>query len=108
MDSTILLRLIQANVRAGNFVVGTHVLMHGATEGFIVSDVVAAVLTGSVIEHYPARDRCLLCAQVQASNGKLFWLHVACSYQDPSQIAFIAAYIPEPNEWEQPPIRRKH
>ena len=35
------------------------------------------------------------------------YLHVVCEYADPIYVEFVTAYIPDEEEWESPPFRRR-
>jgi hypothetical protein len=102
-----LLAMIRDRVQAGHRAFWSHVIEHGIREGFRHVDVLVAIATGIVIEHYPERRRCLICARVRAANGRLLWLHVVCEYNDPMTIGIVTAYVPSSTEWEDPPVRRR-
>jgi hypothetical protein len=34
-------------------------------------------------------------------------LHVVCEYADALYAEFVTAYIPDEQEWESPPVRRR-
>lgn len=92
---------------AGRVILGPHVLVHGLAEGFGLRDVRVAVRNGIIIEVYADRSRCLLCARVRFRDGRLRWLHVVCSYAVRNELGLVTAYVPDPTEWDDPPIKRR-
>lgn len=99
--------MIRERVRTGRYITGAHVLRHGFAEGFVVADVKLAILSGMLLEHYPDRGRCLICARVRVRSGRLLWLHVVCQYNDRVRVGLVTAYVPDPAEWGDPPLRRR-
>jgi hypothetical protein len=35
------------------------------------------------------------------------FLHVVCEYADPVYVEFVTVYVPDEQEWEKPPFRRR-
>lgn len=101
------LKEIQHLVQLGKFRIKRHSLPHRLKEGFSAADMVQAVMNGKVIEEYPERNRCLVCDRALLTKGTKIWLHVVCDYSDPEWIEFVTGYIPLPEEWETPPVKRK-
>jgi hypothetical protein len=99
--------MVRERIRSGSYVVGTHVLRHGAAEGFTTRDALTAIDQGILIEDFPDRSRCLFAARVRVSSGRLMWLHVVCDYYHPTMVGIVTAYEPDPGEWEYPPVRRR-
>ena len=66
-----------------------------------------AVLFGAVIEEYEDQ-RCLFCGKVRLENDVAVYLHVICEYADLMYVEFITAYVPDPGDWENPPLKRRH
>jgi hypothetical protein len=99
--------LVHERIRLGRFRVSSHVLRHGAAEGFTVRDVLTAVEQGMLIEDFPDRSRCPFCGRVRIASGRLVWLHVVCDYNHPVEVGIITAYEPDLREWEHPPVRRR-
>lgn len=76
-----------------------HVLVRLLQRNISTDDVVNALLTGEIIESYPAdypHPSCL----VLGLSTNLFHLHVVCGFAD-SELWLITAYYPNPNEWEK-------
>ena len=48
-----------------------------------------------------------LAARVRVATGRLLWLHVVCDYNDREKVGLTTAYVPDPAEWDDPPIRRR-
>jgi Domain of unknown function (DUF4258) len=102
-----LLAMIRERVETRRVQIGAHAVRHGFAEGFRLRDVLTAARTGIIIEHYPDRGRCLMCARVRVGSGRLLWLHVVCDYNHPVMLDITTAYVPDPAEWEDPPVRRR-
>jgi hypothetical protein len=102
-----ILSMVRERVAAGQVVVGGHVLLHGEREGFVVDDVLAAIMQGLIIEHYADRAGCLIAARIRTAAGRLLWLHVVCTYRHPVWVGIVTAYVPDPAAWEFPPLRRR-
>ena len=51
---------IQRKVKAGQYAVRHHAVIHAVKEGFTEADMIYTVLHGKIIEEYPERDRCLV------------------------------------------------
>lgn len=102
-----LIQMVRDRLQAGQVSVSSHVLAHGRAEGFGLLQVRAAVLYGQVIDWMPDRQRLLFCARVRTDVGRLRWLHVVVEYLHPIQAGLVTAYVPDPTEWEEPPLRRR-
>jgi len=101
------IRLLRALFAAGRFDISVHGVPHRLKEGFSVDEIVAAINTGEIIEAYPSRNRCLVWGPVQTADGTALDLHVVCEVSDPEWVHVVTAYIPDPLEWQSPPVRRK-
>src|SRR5437763_13741438 len=95
--------IIREQVRAGNYLIKSHAVVHALKEGFERRHMVEAVLVGSIIEEYPDDWRALLCGRTSLSQNVTIYLHVVCEYADPVYVEFVTAYIPDELEWESPP-----
>jgi hypothetical protein len=92
---------------AGRYETGGHVVAHAFAEGFVMADVRAAIRDGIIIEDYPDRRRCLIVARVYCvTDGRLRWLHVVCDYGRRNVLGIVTAYVPDSDEWGNPPVRR--
>src|SRR5437867_2816698 len=107
MDSD-LLETIRQRVREGHYLVKSHAVVHALKEGFERRHMVEAVLGGTIIEDYPDAKRALLCGRSMLTPGTEIYLHVVCEYADPVYIEFVTAYIPDQEQWESPPFRRRN
>jgi len=45
--------------------------------------------------------------QIDVLSATEIYLHVVCEYADPVYTEFVTAYIPDEQEWESPPFRRR-
>ena len=75
-----------------------HVLKRLLQRGVSQSDVIQAILSGEIFEHYPddyPYPSCLLMGNTAAGEP----LHVVCG-QGNNEIWMITAYYPDPDEWE--------
>ena len=106
MDSEIL-ETISQRVREGHYLVKSHAVVHALKEGFERRHMVEAVLNAKVIEDYSESKRALLCGRTMLSANVEIYLHVVCEYADPIYVEFVTAYIPDEEEWERPPFRRR-
>ena len=68
---------------------------------------VEAILEGIIIEEYSDDQRVLICGKTSLAKNADIYLHVVCEYADPVYVEFVTAYIPDEQEWEQPPLRRR-
>ena len=82
-------------------------MIHALKEGFNRANMVEAVLNGSIIEDYADAKRVLVCGKTMIMTATEIYLHVVCEYADPVYIEFVTAYIPDEQEWESPPFRRR-
>ncbi len=98
---------IQNLVRQGHYLVKLHAFQHALKEGFGPEQIEAAILSGQIIEDYPAENRALVCGRAVLEDELVTFLHVVCELRASEQIDIITAYIPDPVEWEKPPFRRK-
>jgi hypothetical protein len=94
-------------VRARHYQIKLHAFQHALQEGFGEKEMIAAVLTGTIIEAYPDRNRVLICGKAMFDANMEMYLHIVCEQNYPDQVEFITAYIPSMNEWSTPPLRRK-
>jgi hypothetical protein len=98
---------IQQCVRDGNCLVKSHAVIHALKEGFDRANMVEAVLNGIIIEDYAEARRVLVCGKTIIMSATEIYLHVVCEYADPVYSEFVTAYIPDEQEWESPPFRRR-
>jgi hypothetical protein len=99
--------MIRDLMDAGRYTLGSHAVRHRHQQGFSLVDIIAAVRTGIIIEHYAERARCLICARVRSVAGREIWLHVVVAYHNRGQVHIVTAYRPDPSEWGDPPVRRR-
>jgi hypothetical protein len=76
-------------------------------EGFERTPMVEAILEGNIIEKYRDEQRVLICGKTTLAKTTDIYLHVVCEYADALYGEFVTAYIPDVQEWESPPIRRR-
>jgi len=50
----------------------------------------------------------LICGKTTLAKTTDIFLHVVCEYADSLYIEFVTAYIPDEQEWENPPVRRRY
>lgn len=98
---------IRERVRQGNYLIKSHAVRHALKEGFERSHMVEAILAGTIIEEYPDAQRVLICGKTSLAKTTDIYLHVVCEYVDPVYTEFVTAYIPDEQEWAQPPFRRR-
>jgi len=91
----------------GRFTISSHGIPHRLKEGFSVWDIAEAVKAGRIIERYPERQRCLVWGTVRVEDGSVLDLHVVCHISNGEWVNVVTAYIPDPSEWESPPLRRR-
>lgn len=101
------IRTIRERVQTGNYLVKSHAILHAQKEGFEVKDMVKAILNGTIIEEYHEDQRALICGHSILLEEVVVYLHVVCEYADPIYIEFVTAYIPDENQWQFPPFRRR-
>lgn len=99
------LQAIRKQVASGNYALRPHTMQHAVKEGFAIDDIIHIILSGSIVEDYPERFRCLLSADTVVEGIKVP-LHVVCEQREPeSAVAIVTAYIP--SEWATPTRRKK-
>ena len=106
---SLILVTIQQCIRDANYLVKSHAVIHALKEGFDRANMVEveAVLNGSIIEDYADAKRVLVCGKMMVMSPTEIYLHVVCEYADPVYVEFVTAYIPDEQEWESPPFRRR-
>ena len=103
----LILETIQQRVRDGNYLVKSHAVIHALKEGFDRTNMVEAVLNGSIIEDYAYAKRVLVCGKTLIMRATEIYMHIVCEYADPVYVEFVTAYIPDEQEWQSPPFRRR-
>jgi hypothetical protein len=98
---------IRERIRRGNYLIKSHAVIHALKEGFEREHMVDAVLSGMIIEEYPDEYRVLICGKTGLSGATDIYLHVVCEYADSVYVEFVTAYIPDQQQWESPPLRRR-
>jgi hypothetical protein len=98
-----LLERIKALVRAGKYVVASHVTQHMFAEGFSLKDLVEAVTGKSrIVEVYEMVSRCLVGGYFQLSPTVQMPLHVVIEYTNEEEVTLVTAYIPQKPWWSTP------
>ena len=88
---------IRGKVRRGQWRISTHAAIEAAKDGLGPRDIKEIILTGKIIESYPARQRHLIYGTLPNTND--LPVHVVVDYSDDEQIVAITAYIPDEREW---------
>jgi len=101
------IEIIRQRVRNDLYLIKSHAIVHALKEGFDRQDMVEVVLGGTIIEDYADEKRALICGRSSMSPNVDIYLHVVCEYADPVYLEFVTAYIPDQQEWESPPFRRR-
>lgn len=101
------IEIIRQRVRYDQYLIKSHAVVHALKEGFDRQHMVEAVLGGTIIEDYADNQRVLICGRTSFSPNVDIFLHVVCEYADPVYVEFVTAYIPDQQEWESPPFRRR-
>jgi hypothetical protein len=101
------IELIRERIRKGNYLIKSHAVQHALKEGFEQTHMVEAILEGAIIEEYPDDQRALICGKTTLAKTTNIYLHVVCEYADAVYVEFVTAYIPDEQEWENPPLRRR-
>ncbi len=101
------IKIIRNIVRTKRYQVKLRAVQHALQEGFGEKEILAALLTGSIIETYPERGRVLVCGKAIFDTNMEMYLHVVCEQNWSDQIEIVTAYIPSRLDWGEPPIKRK-
>jgi hypothetical protein len=101
------IEVIRQRVRDDQYLIKSHAIVHSLKEGFDRRDMVEAVMGGAIIEDYADDKRALICGRTSLSPNVDIYLHVVCEYADPVYVEFVTAYMPDQQEWESPPFRRR-
>ena len=105
--ASLILATIQQCIGDNSYLVKSHAVIHALKEGFDRANMVESVLNGSIIEDYADTKRVLVCGKTMVMTATEIYLHVVCEYADPTNVEFVTAYIPDEQEWESPPFRRR-
>ena len=97
---------IRERVRQEHYLIKSHAVRHALKEGFQRVHMVEAILEGAIIEEYPDDQRALICGKTTLEKTTEIYLHVVCEYADPVYVELVTAYVPDEQEWENPPLRR--
>jgi hypothetical protein len=81
----------------------THAITEAKKDGVEPEDIAYVLLTGSIIEQYPERQRVLVYGKMLNSVP----LHVVCNYSDSDMLYIVTVYIPSGEGWESTYRRRK-
>ncbi len=98
---------IRERVHKGNYLIKSHAVRHALKEGFERTHMVEAISEGTIIEEYPDDQRVLICGKTTLAKAPDIYLHVVCEYADAVYVEFVTAYIPDEQEWENPPLQRR-
>lgn len=101
------IEIIRQRIRDGHYLIKSHAVVHALKEGFDRRHIVEAVLDGAIIEDYLDDKRALICGMTSLMSNVDIYLHVVCEYADPVYVEVVTAYIPDEQEWEHPPFRRR-
>jgi hypothetical protein len=96
---------IRAQAAAENFRVTQHAQQEMVEEDITLDEVLQAIATGQIVEHYPEHRRgacCLLSGLARQSRP----LHIVCTTALPVLI-IITVYEPKSPKWETPTQRRR-
>ncbi len=97
---------IYAAIDAEIYGISPYVALRAAQYGHSLADAVRVARRGTPIEWYPDRNRALFAGQVTI-EGRVTWLHVVIGYARHVPVGLATAYVPNPTEWVDPPIRRR-
>lgn len=95
---------IQNAIREGDVFFTDHAIRQMAKRDINDDEVVETILSGVIIEEYPADKygpSCLVYGQTRKSRP----LHIVCSL--PPRVRIITAYEPDPTEWLDGQRRKK-
>lgn len=98
---------IRDRIRKGDYLIKSHAVRHALKEGFERNHMVEAVLGGSIIEEYLEEQRVLICGKTTLAEKTTIFLHVVCEHADPLYVELVTAYVPDAQEWQDPPLRRR-
>lgn len=101
------LETLRERIRKGNYLIKSHAVRYALKEGFDRHHMVEAILAGTIIEEYPNEQRVLVCGNVFLTQHTDMYLHIVCEHADAVYVEFVTAYIPDEQEWEKPPLRRR-
>ena len=69
-------------------------------EGFSESDIIAALLSGRILEDYPDEARCLILGFFGEDPLLMSPLHVLCDYSYDDLVDVVTAYVPQKPWWQ--------
>ena len=95
---------IQKEIREDNIFFSEHAVRQMAKRNINDNDVVETILSGEIIEEYPAdkySPSCLIFGETKSKRP----LHVVCSL--PPRVRIITVYQPDPDEWINNRRRKK-
>ena len=89
---------IQETIIKGNWVMSRHARQRAGQRCILTADVIAALLTGEILEDYPEDPRgasCLVSGHIPDGRS----IHIVCSLDNDGTLVIITVYIPEPPKW---------
>lgn len=98
--------MVKDRVLSGDVTFGHH-WQHGAEQHFGYRQISEVILYGQVIDWMRDRQRLLFVGRVRNRQRRLVWLHAVVDYANPVMLGVITAYVPDPSQWEEPPLRRR-
>ncbi len=96
---------IKAKTKDGKYFMSQHAVVESAKDMVDDEDIVAAILSGELIEDYPDDKRghsCLICGKMR--DGR--YLHVVAGMAEENAV-IITTYLPSSDKWETPFKRRQ-
>jgi hypothetical protein len=102
-----LVQMVRDRIIAGDVTFGPHIWEHASAEQFRYTQIREVVLYGQVIDWMRDRRRLLFCARVRNIERRYVWLHVVVEYVHPELTGLVTAYVPDPSQWEEPPLLRR-
>ncbi len=94
---------IRAAIQNGNFFITDHALTEGFKDGISVADMLDVIRTGTIIERYPERQRCL----IHGRNTDAIPVHVVIDFNARKAVDIVTTYIPQRDQWIKGHVRKK-
>jgi hypothetical protein len=87
---------IRSRFWQGQFSFYFHALQEALKDGLMGDDLLHVIYHGEIIERYPERNRCLLCATLPSGMP----VHVVIDYSRKDDLQVVTTYVPDRREWD--------
>ena len=98
------LQVIKEQFGQGDYEISVHAEKERYAEDISLSDIETAILSGEILEEYPADPRGESCLILGYAGGHP--IHVVCGYTSTQSVRVITVYLPKFPKWVDEKTRR--